>query len=145
MTRTSGCIIFDIYLRRKGILFYLLLSFRWTPCQNLYMINHYWTTFETLTEIERDCKERQHREHAYTGILHLNKAIVSKRVNERYLMIVSAYSAIFCSLVRFSSSLYFALNCAPVTRTPPCSIVLHVSWKQEKTLYMLYNQNVYIY
>jgi len=23
------------------------------------MINHYWTTFETSAEIERDCKERQ--------------------------------------------------------------------------------------
>jgi len=25
----------------------------------VYMINRYWTTSETLTEIERDCKERQ--------------------------------------------------------------------------------------
>jgi len=34
-------------------------SFCWTPCPNLYMINCYWTTFETLAQIERDCKERQ--------------------------------------------------------------------------------------
>ena len=27
--------------------------------QNLYMIKRYWTTFETLAEIERGCKERQ--------------------------------------------------------------------------------------
>jgi len=36
----------DIYMRRKEIL--LLL---W--------INRYWTTFETLAEIEKGCKERQ--------------------------------------------------------------------------------------
>jgi len=26
---------------------------------NLNMINSYWTTFETLADIKRDCKERQ--------------------------------------------------------------------------------------
>jgi len=42
----------------KGDPFEFLPSFCWTPCQNLYMINRYWSTFETLAEIERDCKER---------------------------------------------------------------------------------------
>ena len=35
------------YFQKKGVPF------------DLYMINLYWTTFETLAEIERDCKERQ--------------------------------------------------------------------------------------
>jgi len=58
---TDKCIIFNIYLRRKpyGDPFDFLPSFCWTPCQNLYMIDRYWTTFETLAKIERDCKERQ--------------------------------------------------------------------------------------
>ena len=49
------CIIFNIYLRRKDILWFssvILLIF-------LPRINCYWTTFETLAEIEIDYKERQ--------------------------------------------------------------------------------------
>jgi len=43
----------NIYLRRKEMfLIFILLN-----C--LQKINSYWTTFETLAEIERDCKERQ--------------------------------------------------------------------------------------
>jgi len=47
------------YYEKKGDPFDFLPSFCWTPCKNLYMVNHYWTTFETLAEIERDCKEQQ--------------------------------------------------------------------------------------
>jgi len=50
-SRTVNCIIVNIYLRRKKI--------RLTFFRHLYMINRYWTTFETLAEIERGCKERQ--------------------------------------------------------------------------------------
>jgi len=43
------------YLFEKKIdHFDFLPSFYWTPCQHLYMINRYWTTFETLVEIERE-------------------------------------------------------------------------------------------
>ena len=38
------------------IIFHLFVEL---PAQKLYMINPYKTTFETLAEIERDCKERQ--------------------------------------------------------------------------------------
>jgi len=43
---------------KKGDPFDFLPSVCWTHCHNLYTINHYWTTFETLAEIDRDCKER---------------------------------------------------------------------------------------
>jgi len=43
----------NIYLRRKDI---FLISFRHFVVPK---INGYWATFETLAEIERDCKERQ--------------------------------------------------------------------------------------
>jgi len=44
-----------MYLRRKEILWFpsvILLNF-------LPKINRYWTAYETLAEIERDCKEQQ--------------------------------------------------------------------------------------
>jgi len=47
---------FKHLFEKKGDPFDFLLSFCWTTCQNLYMINRYWTTFETLADIERDCK-----------------------------------------------------------------------------------------
>jgi len=52
--RDSQMHCFYIHLRRKEIFFSFvnLLSF-------LPKINRYWTTFETLSEIERDCKELQ--------------------------------------------------------------------------------------
>jgi len=47
---------FKHLFEKKGDPFDFLLSFCWTTCQNLYMINRFWTTFETLADIERDCK-----------------------------------------------------------------------------------------
>jgi len=60
MTRTS-CLgtakcIFKIFIWEESRSFCFLPSFCWTACK---IINRYWTTFETLAEIERDCKERQ--------------------------------------------------------------------------------------
>ena len=49
----------SVYLRRKVILLIIFRHCVELPAKNLNMINSYWTTFETLTEIERDCKERQ--------------------------------------------------------------------------------------
>jgi len=61
MTRTLCQIYFKYLIEKKGDHFDFLLSFCWTPCQNIYMINRlkYWTTIETLAKIESDCKERQ--------------------------------------------------------------------------------------
>jgi len=42
--------------------FDFLPSFCWTPCQNLYIINRYWTTFETLAEIERLQRTTLHKQ-----------------------------------------------------------------------------------
>ena len=47
--------ILNIYMRRKGV---LLIFFRHFVELLLPKINRYWATFETLAEIERDCKER---------------------------------------------------------------------------------------
>ena len=45
---------YSFYLfKKKRDPFNFLPSFCWTPCRNLYMINRYWTTFETIAEIER--------------------------------------------------------------------------------------------
>ena len=63
MTRTSclGTVKWkkNVYLRRNEILLIIFRHFVELPAKNLNMINSYWTTFETLTEIERDCNERQ--------------------------------------------------------------------------------------
>jgi len=47
--------VLNIYLRRKVILlFFLVILLNFLP-----KINRYWTIFETLADIERDCKEPQ--------------------------------------------------------------------------------------
>ena len=45
----------NIYLGRKKILLIFLRHFVDLPAT----ISRYWTTFQTLAKIERDCKERQ--------------------------------------------------------------------------------------
>jgi len=46
---------FKYSFEKKSDPFDFLPSFCRTICQNVYMINRYWTTFEILAEIERDC------------------------------------------------------------------------------------------
>jgi len=57
MTRTS-CLGTNTYLKyfieKKGSFFSSVILLNFLP-----KVNCYWTTFETLAEIERDCKERQ--------------------------------------------------------------------------------------
>ena len=48
---------FQYLFEKKGDPFDFLPSFCWTPCQNIYMINRYWTSFETLAVIERETAE----------------------------------------------------------------------------------------
>jgi len=43
-----------LFFRRKEIIFR-----HFVKLPVFYIINRYWTTFETLAEIDRDCKERQ--------------------------------------------------------------------------------------
>ena len=64
MTRISclgsaKCKFVNIVLRREEILLITFYIFVELPAKYPYKINRYWTTFETLAEIERDCKERQ--------------------------------------------------------------------------------------